>query len=598
MFVDSGSVDIICGKISVVRDNLSLVLRFLLAATREISLPPNNETKELALFLQNHIMLEKGSSFSLEPVLDLLEETLLIEKFHTSFDRYVADNTYIKQAITDLHSLSHPMLFRFITILFDAKLSIPAIVEIVLELDIVSLSLRHLADTIRLEGSLRDHDAATRFPDGGEILLYVLAFLKSVLSLVSVHVFHCMIDAISTCDSIISCSALKLRSECLVSVKLDRLILFLSAFCGQDENAISQYKWGAEIVVPVLHLVVIAAEVKQVELPEDVIDSNHIKYSLADSLRTSSHPYVISCCLNIIAQSPSRDTFVSVFSEINSKEPALKPGIMETLKTNGDVESMSESLAELDIDLPTPMEKLNQADKSLQLLGNFEKEVGEIVDRMQKEMKLKEAISEQKIAAHEAKAQLLKTELNQLKEILEEKIVTIRQLEVSQSEAFRKTSEFYTVVSSYNMEQKRLKEEADNEKTLYLQSKNKCDNFERDLKEKTQLLDERTKSLAAIRASYSELNEKFDDLEKVLDATSTDCEKKLNEMERKLLAKEELEAKVLVDIELTKTELARALEEKRKLSAEVEKYQDEETKHADLVQQLAQLANIATKRNG
>ncbi|ORY43652.1 hypothetical protein BCR33DRAFT_245585 [Rhizoclosmatium globosum] len=187
LFLDMGSFDVLAAKVPLLRENLSLVLQFIEAATRITILPTCNESNSLIVFLQNNIsspslsvlaiianacknndiakylnslphserfvrhilaylsdpdinfltivhslqilvrltvddpmgqkffkesnidqiwrllfsMMEKGSSYSLEPVLDLLEETMSIAKFRTSLENYVANTAYIKQALID-----------------------------------------------------------------------------------------------------------------------------------------------------------------------------------------------------------------------------------------------------------------------------------------------------------------------------------------------------------------------------------------------------------------------------------------------------------------------------------------------------------------
>ncbi|KAJ3064224.1 hypothetical protein HDU98_012345, partial [Podochytrium sp. JEL0797] len=460
-------------------------------------------------------MLEKGSSHNLEPVLDLLEDTLSIPKFHDSLEKYVEGNAYVKTSLSDLlaNTSSHSALFRYVSILLGAEIDVNAITECVLELDMVPLAFRILADIVRGDPN--------HFPDGGDALENTRMFLKSMLSLVetptplttdsskqlilqfglSIRLIlrgicdsfnqdkldpeaalspHSMLDAISLCDSVISCKSLRLRAENLVTVKLDRLVYFLAGFCkeGNVEEQTGCGVWGVEMVVAVLHLAVVASAIKGEELPEEVIDTNQIKCIIADSLRTYTHPHVISCCLNILVQCPSLDFFVQTFSKINSLRPPQKsvstsstglhfgvPGNTGKSRdstadsisgssvhsaTRSPLDQMNESLANLDLhggddhhlreefDGPTPMQQLDEAERSLSVLNQLEKEVGEIAERMRKEMELKEAIAERKIAAHEAKALLLKTELSELKELLDEKIIIIRQLETSQSEAFRK----------------------------------------------------------------------------------------------------------------------------------------------------------------
>ncbi|KAJ3024457.1 UNVERIFIED_CONTAM: hypothetical protein HDU68_008146 [Siphonaria sp. JEL0065] len=432
-----------------------------------------------------------------------------------------------------------------------------------------------------------------------------------------------MLDAIELCDAVVSSSELRIRAEHLVTVKLDRLIYFLAGFCNDKKEASgSGVCWGVELVVPVLHLVVVASEVKGEELPGDVIDSNHIKYIIVDSLRTSSHRHVISCSLNILAQCPSRDFFVEAFAEINRTgnkksgggvgsghrpSGAFLPNVGSYVSLSGlkahdsAVDQMSDSMADLGIDADegarrTPMEQLDEAERSLQVLTQLEKEVGNIAERMKKEMELKEAIAERKIAAHESKALLLKNELTELKEMLDEKIIVIRQLEMSQSEAFRRNSEYNALIVSHDSEKRRYREDLENSRLMYHEVKENADDLERLLKDKSKQLNEKTDALESTRKELAELTEKCEDLEKVLEATSMDCERQLNEFKDRLSVKEDLESKLLVEVKGLKNQLVIMTEEKDRLGAMVEKYNEESREHDDLVKRLAQLANLANKR--
>ncbi|KAJ3293191.1 cytochrome c oxidase subunit 1 [Rhizoclosmatium sp. JEL0117] len=751
LFLDMGSFDVLAAKVPLLRENLSLVLQFIEAATRITILPTCNESNALIVFLQNNIlsssspslsvlaiianacknndiakhlnslphserfvrhilaylsdpdinfltivhslqilvrltvddpmgqkffkesnidqiwrllfsMMEKGSSYSLEPVLDLLEETMSIAKFRTSLENYVANTAYIKQALIDLHSnsQSHAVLFRCVSILLDAEIAVIPIMDCVLELDMIPLAFRHLSDIVKGDSN---KGALDRFPDGGDGLEFSCAFLRAMLALAQdstrlpadplrqLHlqfglsirlIFRAIVDsfnkdkidpesslspsslldAIQLCDHVISCTQLKLRPDNLATVKLDRLVYFLAGFCNESRQSTDAGVYGVEMVVAVLHLCIVASEVKKEELPSDVIDSNAIKYIIAEEIGgRATHAHVVACCLNLVAQCPSRDFFVEAFVEINNKAKTLKrmsgvgrglglvgSGVRESLKGRESIsrlhiEQMSDSLAELDIDdddigigRPSAMEQLDEAERSLQVLTQLEKEVGNIAERMKKEMELKEAISERKIAAHESKSQLLKAEVTELRELLDEKVVIIRQLEASQSEAFRKNSEYNTMIVSHESEKRRLREDLDNSRMLYRESKEKSEELEKQLKEKTKLLSEKSHQLEESRSTLANLTERFDDLEKVLEATTVDRETQVKEFRDRLSVKEELETKLLHEVKTLRAQLATITEEKEKLAEMVEKYRDEEREHEDLVSRLAQLATIANKK--
>ncbi|KAJ3082195.1 hypothetical protein HDU99_003368, partial [Rhizoclosmatium hyalinum] len=587
LFLDMGSFDVLAAKVPLLRENLSLVLQFIEAATRITILPTCNESNALIVFLQNNIsspslsvlaiianacknndiakylnslphserfvrhilaylsdpdinfltivhslqilvrltvddpmgqkffkesnidqiwrllfsMMEKGSSYSLEPVLDLLEETMSIAKFRTSLENYVANTAYIKQALIDLHSnsQSHPVLFRCVSILLDAEIAVIPIMDCVLELDMIPLAFRHLSDIVKGDSN---KGAVDRFPDGGDGLEFSCAFLRAMLAL------------------------------------------------AQDST----------------------------RLPADPLRQLHLQFGLS-----------IRLIFRAIVDSFNKDKI----------DPESRRESISRLH----IEQMSDSLAELDIDdddigigRPSAMEQLDEAERSLQVLTQLEKEVGNIAERMKKEMELKEAISERKIAAHESKSQLLKAEVTELRELLDEKVVIIRQLEASQSEAFRKNSEYNTMMVSHESEKRRLREDLDNSRMLYRESKEKSEELEKQLKEKTKLLSEKSHQLEESRTTLANLTERFDDLEKVLEATTVDRETQVKEFRDRLSVKEELETKLLHEVKTLRAQLAAITEEKEKLAEMVEKYRDEEREHEDLVSRLAQLATIANKK--
>ncbi|KAI8835664.1 hypothetical protein BJ741DRAFT_607537 [Chytriomyces cf. hyalinus JEL632] len=648
-------------------------------------------------------MLEKGSCYNLDPVLDLLEETIAIPKFRSSFEIYVSNATFVKQAMIQLHlnSSNHPLMFKFISILLNANLSVPKIAETILERDILPGAFRHLAVTVTSGGGAPAGSnpgaqgvplANDCFPDGGDSLTYTLAFIRSVLSLVqdpsrisneilrqliiqfglsirilfraicdafkkpsssettsehvadgrskdadlaeeeSLHLSaEAMIDVIGLCDAIISCPELRLRAENLVAVKLNPLIAFLALFsedgksssfgagvvgatAGTSENAVQTAKrvpdgWGGEMVVAVLHLVIVAVDIKKEEYPTDVIDSNNIKYIIADSLRTSTHPHVLSSCLNIVSQCPSKDYLVTVFEQLNTSKPQKSSYIPPPSKTdssrtseNGNsstIDHMSNSLADLEIDeTPTPMAQMDEAERSIQVLTQLEKEVGNIADRMKKEMELKEAIAERKIAAHESKAQLLKSELLQLKELLDEKMVIIRQLEGAQSEAVRKNSDYSSLLAGNEAEIRRLKIDLESLKVPLKTAQERCELLEMDLHEKNRTITEKSQALDSTRSSLAQLTKQFEDKERTMESTTLQSEAQLSEYKERLVVKEELEMKLLAEAKSLRTQLKASTEEKDKLAAMVEKYQDEEAEHDDLVKRLAQLASIAKTKRG
>ncbi|KAJ3236775.1 hypothetical protein HDU78_004439 [Chytriomyces hyalinus] len=648
-------------------------------------------------------MLEKGSCYNLDPVLDLLEETIAIPKFRSSFEIYVSNATFVKQAMIQLHlnSSNHPLMFKFISILLNANLSVSKIAETVLERDILPGAFRHLAVTVTSGGGAPTGSnpgaqgiplANDCFPDGGDSLAYTLAFIRSVLSLVqdpsrisneilrqliiqfglSIRILfraicdafkkpsssenasehavdsrskdtdltedetlylsaEAMIDVIGLCDAIISCPELRLRAENLVAVKLNPLIAFLALFsedgksssfgagvvganATSGENAVQAAKrvpdgWGGEMVVAVLHLVIVAVDIKKEEYPTDVIDSNNIKYIIADSLRTSTHPHVLSSCLNIVSQCPSKDYLVTVFEQLNTSKPQKSSYIPPPSKTNSSrtsengnssaVDHMSNSLADLEIDeTPTPMAQMDEAERSIQVLTQLEKEVGNIADRMKKEMELKEAIAERKIAAHESKAQLLKSELLQLKELLDEKMVIIRQLEGAQSEAVRKNSDYSSLLAGNEAEIRRLKIDLESLKVPLKTAQERCELLEMDLHEKNRTITEKSQALDSTRSSLAQLTKQFEDMERSMESTTLQSEAQLSEYKERLVVKEELEMKLLAEAKSLRTQLKASTEEKDKLAAMVEKYQDEEAEHDDLVKRLAQLASIAKTKRG
>ncbi|KAJ3237036.1 hypothetical protein HDU81_010039 [Chytriomyces hyalinus] len=653
-------------------------------------------------------MLEKGSCYNLDPVLDLLEETIAIPKFRSSFEVYVSNATFVKQAMIQLHlnPTNHPLMFKFISILLTANLSVSKIAETILERDILPGAFRHLAVTVTSGGGAPAGSnlgaqgaplANDCFPDGGDSLTYTLAFIRSVLSLVqdpsrisneilrqliiqfglSIRILfraicdafkkpsasetasehladgrsndtdlaeeetlhlsaEAMIDVIGLCDAIISCPELRLRAENLVAVKLNPLIAFLALFSEDGKscssfaagvagatvavagengaNAVQGVKrvaggWGGEMVVAVLHLVIVAVDIKKEEYPTDVIDSNNIKYIIADSLRTSTHPHVLSSCLNIVSQCPSKDYLVTVFEQLNTSKPQKSsyippPSKADSCRTseNGNsnaVDHMSNSLADLEIDeTPTPLAQMDEAERSIQVLTQLEKEVGNIADRMKKEMELKEAIAERKIAAHESKAQLLKSELLQLKELLDEKMVIIRQLEGAQSEAVRKNSDYSSLLAGNEAEIRRLKIDLESLKAPLKIAQERCELLEVELHEKNRTITEKSQALDSTRSSLAQLTKQFEDVERAMESTTLQSEAQLSEYKERLVVKEELEMKLLAEAKSLRTQLKASTEERDKLAAMVEKYQDEEAEHDDLVKRLAQLASIAKTKRG
>ncbi|KAJ3390282.1 hypothetical protein HDU84_007663 [Entophlyctis sp. JEL0112] len=605
-------------------------------------------------------MLEKSgvSTANLVPVLDLLQEALAVERFGTSFKSYVSNNEYIKQIIADLQlsSCCHPMLLRFVCVILGANVCISETVDGILSQDLIPVAFRHLASVVNQNPSASSENCETQ-PDGGDGLIYSCEFIREVLRLVddqtippettrqlalqvglSVRVLlrtvcdslmdtstagltrrvtsDAMIDAVAVCDAVISCAGLRLRAENLnagagTASGLEALLRYLARFCASesetDARCGTRFEWGVGdgMVVAILHLAIVVSKVIGKELPSDVIDSNRIKHIIVASLKSCTHPHVISCCLNILAQSPSRQFFVSALAEANLEARLTAPLSVKTYSrpsSDSGMDQMSDSLADMELNPPTPLEQLDDAERSLIVLTELEKEVDQVTERMKKEMELKEAIFNRKIAAYESKTQLLKSEVLQLQEILEEKISIIKALETSQSESVKKvgiTSEINAAIVSHESEKKVFQAEAGNLRSLLAEAKDQIIHLENELKEKIRLLNSKNDSLETALAQHDALNEKFEDLEKVLEATSFDNEKKLAEITKKLVLKEESESRLQLEANTLRAELMAVSDEKDRLADMVVKYQDEEREHDELVKRLAQLASTAsTKRGG
>ncbi|KAI8615836.1 hypothetical protein BC830DRAFT_256759 [Chytriomyces sp. MP71] len=217
---------------------------------------------------------------------------------------------------------------------------------------------------------------------------------------------------------------------------------------------------------------------------------------------------------------------------------------------------------------------------------------------MKKEMELKEAIAERKIAAHESKAQLLKGEIVGLQELLDEKMITIRQLEAAQSESFRKNTEYSSALSFNDAELRRLKNELESLRMPLKLSQERCESLEGDLQEKNRIVSEKSQALEGTKSALAQLTKKFDELEKMMENATLHTETQLNEYKERLVVKEELEVKLLSETKSLRARLKTCTDEKDRLAALVEKYQDEEQEHDDLVKRLAQLANIASTKRG
>ncbi|KAJ3350849.1 hypothetical protein HDU83_009377 [Entophlyctis luteolus] len=580
-------------------------------------------------------MLEKSgvSTANLVPVLDLLQEALAVERFGTSFK-------------------------RFVCVILGANVCISETVDGILSQDLIPVAFRHLASVVNQNPSASSENCETQ-PDGGDGLIYSCEFIREVLRLVddqtippettrqlalqvglSVRVLlrtvcdslmdtstagltrrvtsDAMIDAVAVCDAVISCAGLRLRAENLnagagTASGLEALLRYLARFCASesetDARCGTRFEWGVGdgMVVAILHLAIVVSKVIGKELPSDVIDSNRIKHIIVASLKSCTHPHVISCCLNILAQSPSRQFFVSALAEANLEARLTAPLSVKTYSrpsSDSGMDQMSDSLADMELNPPTPLEQLDDAERSLIVLTElvelyYEKEVDQVTERMKKEMELKEAIFNRKIAAYESKTQLLKSEVLQLQEILEEKISIIKALETSQSESVKKTSEINAAIVSHESEKKVFQAEAGNLRSLLAEAKDQIIHLENELKEKIRLLNSKNDSLETALAQHDALNEKFEDLEKVLEATSFDNEKKLAEITKKLVLKEESESRLQLEANTLRAELMAVSDEKDRLADMVVKYQDEEREHDELVKRLAQLASTAsTKRGG
>ncbi|KAJ3068297.1 hypothetical protein HDU98_008505, partial [Podochytrium sp. JEL0797] len=98
------------------------------------------------------------------------------------------------------------------------------------------------------------------------------------------------------------------------------------------------------------------------------------------------------------------------------------------------------------------------------------------------------------------------------------------------------------------------------------------------------------------QARLAESNDKLEDCERVLEATTMDRDQRVKEFKDRLGVKEDLEGKLLVEVKSLKGQLAAVTQEKNELAVLVEQFRDEEREHDDLVKQLAQLATKSRKR--
>ncbi|KAJ3024458.1 UNVERIFIED_CONTAM: hypothetical protein HDU68_008147 [Siphonaria sp. JEL0065] len=84
--LDLGAFDLLCAKVPLVRENLSLILKFIEAATREMILPLSAESRSLISFLQSNVLTSSCPSLSVLSIIANSCKNTDVAKFVNSLE--------------------------------------------------------------------------------------------------------------------------------------------------------------------------------------------------------------------------------------------------------------------------------------------------------------------------------------------------------------------------------------------------------------------------------------------------------------------------------------------------------------------------------
>lgn len=293
-----------------------------------------------------------------------------------------------------------------------------------------------------------------------------------------------VMDLLYTLDVLISCAeTLQLRKETLGMIPLDPFIAFLESICrpkgSKNDNSSS---WISVVPVTIVLLEELRGSVNSSSTridgtsrinvrDEPLTNIPGVREAVVAAFRNCRDVRVVESCLRFFGREDkekrleNRREFARIVVSIMGR--CSGDGRVESVSgrlggssANGSVEfcgaggvldegrlsTRDVSLLDVmtsfrEMELTETSSQIEEAERSILALSNLEKEVESIAERMRQEMALKEQISERKIAVHESKTGLLKAEVSQLKELVEERNRIIRNLEVTEGDYKKKFSD-------------------------------------------------------------------------------------------------------------------------------------------------------------